>query len=32
MALEEYSSELSLDSDKSIWELIEDINNNKDDE
>lgn len=29
--LEEYSSN-TLDSDKSIWELIEDINNNKDDE
>lgn len=29
--LEEYSSD-TLDSDKSIWELIEDINNNKDDE
>lgn len=29
--LEEYSSD-TLDSDRSIWELIEDINNNKDDE
>ncbi len=29
--LEEYKSDL-LDSDTSIWELIEDINNNKDDE
>tara|TARA_B100002019_G_scaffold216069_1_gene188638 strand:+ start:1102 stop:1422 length:321 start_codon:yes stop_codon:yes gene_type:complete len=29
--LEEYRSD-TLDSDKSIWELIEDINNNKDDE
>ena len=29
--LEEYSPD-TLDSDKSIWELIEDINNNKDDE
>lgn len=29
--LEEYKSD-TLDSDKSIWELIEDINNNKDDE
>jgi len=29
--LEEYNSD-TLDSDKSIWQLIEDINNNKDDE
>ncbi len=29
--LEEYKSDL-LDSDTSIWELIEDINNNKDDD